>query len=48
MEHINEVGPILEHLKEYYHYILNISHIEKIHEYSDIIKKCINGSVTNF
>jgi len=45
MEHINEVGPILEHLKEYYHYILNISHIEKIHEYSDIIKKCINGSV---
>ena len=44
-QHIDELEPILSHLKQYYDFIVNISHIPKVHEHSDIIKKCKNGSI---
>ena len=44
-KHIGDLEPILEHLKKYYHYIINISHIPKVHEHSDIIKKCVDGTI---
>jgi len=44
-KHIGDLEPILDHLKKYYHYIINISHIPKVHEHSDIIKKCVDGTI---
>ena len=44
-KHIGDLEPILLHLKKYYHYIINISHIPKVHEHSDIIKNCVDGTI---
>ena len=44
-KHIGDLEPILNHLKKYYHYIINISHIPKVHEHSDSIKKCVDGAI---
>ena len=44
-KHIGDLEPILDHLKKYYHYIINISHIPKVHEHSDIIKRCVDGTI---
>ena len=44
-KHLNEIENVLSHLKTQFHYIINISHIESIHQYANTKIKINNGTI---
>jgi len=44
-KHINDIKNVLEYIKTQFHYIINISHIESIHQYANTKISINNGTI---